>query len=100
MDTGIADLLQRFQQNDIVELSEASEEKSRQTETIEFGTSARYQITTQWQLMTATAHQEGYIIGHGDRSIIGGKATRPKTEQVNLLKIQNPMRRPVTIWRG
>lgn len=27
MDTGIADLLQRFQQNDIVELSEASEEK-------------------------------------------------------------------------
>ena len=100
MDTGIADLLQRFQQNDIVELSEASQEKSRQTETIEFGTSARYQITARWQLTAATVRQEGYIIGQGDRSIIGGKATRPKTEQANLLKIQNPKRKPITIWRG
>jgi len=100
MDTGIADLLQRFQQNDIVALSEVSEEKSRQIETIEFGTSARYQVTSKWTVESSSFGEVGIIIGHADRGVIGGKSTRPKEEQQSLLKVQNSKRKPVTIGSG
>jgi hypothetical protein len=100
MDTGIADLLQRFQQNDIVALSEVSEEKSRQIETVEFSTSGRYQITSKWSLNATIVREVGYIIGHSTRGLIGGDGARPKTEQVNLLKLQNPKKKPINIRRG
>lgn len=100
MDTGIADLLQRFQQNDIVSLGEANQEQSRQIEVVEFSTSARYRLTSKWSITASTVGPAGYIIGHSSRSLIGGDATRPKDEQGNLLKIQNAKRQPITIRRG
>ena len=100
MDGDIADLLQRFQQSDMIALSEAAAEKSRQIETIEFGSSARYQIKANWSVTASRYNQRGIVIGHADRGVIGGKSNRPKSEQEDLLKIQNPKGRPIVIDRG
>eukprot|EP00663_Eupelagonemidae_sp_cell21sb_P003534 gene3534-894_t len=50
LDSGIEDLLQRFQQGDIVSLDEVGDEHSRQIETKEFSASARFKISAKWDL--------------------------------------------------
>ncbi len=100
LDSGIEDLLQRFQQGDIVSLDEVGDEHSRQIETKEFSASARFKISTKWDLGNTIVDSAGFLIGHGTRSIIGGNASEAQAKQVALLKIQNPKRQETITRRG
>ena len=100
LDSGIEDLLQRFQQGDIVSLDEVGDEHSRQIETKEFSASARFKISTKWDLGNTIVDSAGFLIGHGTRSIIGGKSSEAQAKQVALLKIQNPKRQETITRRG